>query len=144
MVCRFLWEGGSVVLGEVVLDVKNLTKRFGQTTILRDVNLSVKSGEVVAVIGPSGAGKRTLLRCVNYLQPFERGEIRLLDLHLKGTEQGFKADRRTLTEVRSDVGMVFQRFKLFPHLSVLDNITLAPSREEWHDDATRHARDVVC
>lgn len=128
---------------EVVLDIKQLTKRFGNTTILEDVSLSVKAGEVVAVIGPSGAGKSTLLRCVNYLQPFERGSVRVLDLELRGTEDGYKVDHRTLSEVRSDVGMVFQRFNLFPHLTVLENIILAPmqvkglSRKDAEAEAER-------
>ncbi|ADG07231.1 amino acid ABC transporter ATP-binding protein [Kyrpidia tusciae] len=109
-----------------VLEIRGLTKRFGDHTILKDIDLDVGAGEVVAIIGPSGAGKSTLLRCVNYLQPFESGTIRVLGHMLKGTDSGWSPSYRELTEIRKKVGMVFQRFNLFPHLTVLENIILAP------------------
>ncbi|ATY85693.1 ectoine/hydroxyectoine ABC transporter ATP-binding protein EhuA [Kyrpidia spormannii] len=126
-----------------VLEIRGLTKRFGDHTILKDIDLDVEVGEVVAIIGPSGAGKSTLLRCVNYLQPFESGTIRVLGHMLKGSDSGWSPSHRELTEIRKKVGMVFQRFNLFPHLTVLENIILAPmdvnkvSKQEAIQEARR-------
>jgi polar amino acid transport system ATP-binding protein len=126
-----------------VLEIRGLHKRFGHNTILRNIGLDVEQGEVVAIIGPSGAGKSTLLRCINYLQPFESGTITVLGHVLQGTETGWKPSHRDLTEIRSKVGMVFQRFNLFPHLTTLENIILAPmdvkgvAKEEAQVEARR-------
>ncbi|MCL6633331.1 MAG: amino acid ABC transporter ATP-binding protein [Alicyclobacillus herbarius] len=126
-----------------MLEIRGLYKRFGAQPILRDIHLDVSPGEVVAIIGPSGAGKSTLLRCVNYLQPFERGTIHVLGHVLHGTESGKPPSHKQLTEIRSKVGMVFQRFNLFPHLTALENIILAPmdvngvSRADAEEEARR-------
>lgn len=89
--------------------------------ILDDVNLTVKQGEVIVIIGPSGCGKSTLLRCINALEPIQEGQI-LLD------GEKIEPKSKNLTQLRQKIGMVFQSYELFPHLSVLDNIMLAPTK----------------
>ncbi len=103
------------------IQIKNVFKRFGDFEALKDVSLSVKSGERVVICGPSGSGKSTLIRCINGLERHEAGSIKVdgITLEDKGT---------ALQQIRSKVGMVFQQFNLFPHLTVLDNITLGPIR----------------
>jgi polar amino acid transport system ATP-binding protein len=103
------------------LDIKGVTKRYGETPVLRGIDLSVEQHEVVCLIGASGSGKSTLLRCVNGLETIEAGEIWLDDDVVSG--EGVDLDR-----LRRDVGIVFQSFNLFPHMSVLENITLAPRK----------------
>ena len=110
--------------------VDGVVKRYGPDTVLDRVSLSVAAGQVMVVIGPSGSGKSTLLRCIARLEPIQRGRI-LIDgvLASRGTEEdGPAADAAALRGLRHDVGMVFQSFNLFPHLTVLENITLAPRR----------------
>lgn len=109
---------------EVVVSVKNLTKRFGQQVVFKNVSLDVRRNEVVAIVGPSGAGKSTFIRCINRLHPFNEGTLRVLDHQLRAGETF--PPRPVLGDIRTRVGMVFQTFNLFPHLSVLDNVTLAP------------------
>lgn len=113
-----------------MVSVRNLVKRFGQTTVLNDVTLSVSVGEMVVVIGPSGSGKTTLLRCINLLEEYQQGEI-WLDGRLIGyrtTPDGHRArwSEREMAPVRAETGMVFQSFNLFPHMTVLRNIIAAP------------------
>jgi ABC-type polar amino acid transport system ATPase subunit len=102
-----------------VVNVKGINKHFGHLHVLKDVSLDVARGEVVVIIGPSGSGKSTLLRCLNYLEPVQSGEIRV---------DGIRLDhhKTNIRKVRAEVGMVFQSFNLFPHLSVLRNVMLAP------------------
>jgi ABC-type polar amino acid transport system ATPase subunit len=102
-----------------VVKVKNIHKHFGHLHVLKDVSLDVARGEVVVIIGPSGSGKSTLLRCLNYLEPIQSGEIWV---------DGIRLDhhKTNIRQVRAEVGMVFQSFNLFPHLSVLRNVMLAP------------------
>ncbi len=101
--------------------LKNLTKRYGDRTILDQVSLEVRSGETVALIGPSGGGKSTLLRCINGLTPFDAGEVRVgTDLLSPGSNGEASA------RVRRKFGMIFQDFQLFPHLSALENVMEAP------------------
>lgn len=103
-----------------MIEVKNIIKNYGDFRALDKVNLSVKKGEVVVIIGPSGSGKSTLIRTLNRLEDFEDGEVII---------NGKKLDRGVnLEEVRKQVGFVFQSFNLFPHLTVLQNITLAPMK----------------
>lgn len=99
--------------------VKNLVKKFGDNTVLDDLNLTIKEGEVVCIIGPSGSGKSTFLRCLNRLEEPTSGQI-LVD------GQDLTSKETNINAVRQHIGMVFQHFNLFPHLSVLQNITLAP------------------
>lgn len=115
-----------------MISVRNLKKSFGSVEVLKGVNLDIAEKEVVVIIGPSGSGKSTLLRCINYLEEPTGGEI-IVD--------GMKLGETDINKVRAEVGMVFQRFNLFPHMTVMDNITLAPmkvrgiSREEAQDIA---------
>lgn len=104
-----------------LLDVRGIWKQFGGLTVLADVSLALDTHEVTAVVGPSGSGKSTLLRCINLLEPVDDGEILLEGVDIAHPE--FDADT-----ARRRIGIVFQSFNLFPHLTVLDNITLAPSK----------------
>jgi ABC-type polar amino acid transport system ATPase subunit len=109
------------------LSVRGLCCRRGATEVLRGIDLDVARGEVVAVLGSSGSGKTTLLRACNYLTPFSAGEVRVADATLvPGMTE--RHDARVLQAVRRRVGMVFQGFALFPHLTVLENVTEAPCR----------------
>ncbi|MCS7044875.1 MAG: amino acid ABC transporter ATP-binding protein [Gemmataceae bacterium] len=103
--------------------ISNLSKRFGDRHVLRDITLSINAGETVALLGPSGGGKSTLLRCLNGLNTFDRGEIRIGDHLLSPANH-----RADLKAIRRFFGMVFQDFQLFPHLSVLGNVMEAPRR----------------
>lgn len=102
-----------------MITVKNLYKQFGSLEVLKDVSCTIEKGEVVAIIGPSGSGKSTLLRCINLLEQPTSGDILI---------EGEKINKKgvNINAVRQQMGMVFQHFNLFPHLSVLENITLAP------------------
>jgi general L-amino acid transport system ATP-binding protein len=104
---------------EIAVDVVKLNKWFGKFHVLRDVSLQVRRGERIVICGPSGGGKSTLLRCVNRLEDWQQGRVIVDGVEL--TE-----DLKTIDEVRREVGMVFQQFNLFPHLTVLDNCMLAP------------------
>ena len=104
-----------------LLDVRGVWKQFGDLVVLADVSLALSTHEVLAVVGPSGSGKSTLLRCINLLEPVDDGEILLEGVDIADPE--FDADA-----ARRRIGIVFQSFNLFPHLSVLDNITLAPNK----------------
>jgi len=101
------------------LDIDGVHKRFGENEVLRGVDLHVDEHQVVCLIGASGSGKSTLLRCINGLEPIDEGEIRIEDERVTG--RGVDVDW-----LRQEVGIVFQSFNLFPHMSVLDNVTLAP------------------
>jgi polar amino acid transport system ATP-binding protein len=102
-----------------LVEIRDVTKRYGAIDVLRGISLSVEAHQVVCLIGPSGCGKSTLLRCINGLEPIQGGEIRLHDDRVSGPGVDLDALRR-------DVGIVFQSFNLFPHMTVLENVTLAP------------------
>jgi polar amino acid transport system ATP-binding protein len=104
-----------------LVEINQVTKRYGAFEVLKGLSMEVETHDVVCLIGPSGCGKSTLLRCINGLEPIQGGEIRLHDDRVSGP--GVDVDR-----LRQDVGIVFQSFNLFPHMSVLENITLAPVR----------------
>jgi len=106
-----------------VIRVTKLTKSYGSQKILDDVSLEVTVGEVTALVGPSGGGKSTLLRCINGLETFQSGEIAVGDLKLAG---GKPHVEWTLVQLRRRVGMVFQQFNLFPHLTALENVLSGP------------------
>ncbi len=105
--------------GEVMIELRDVWKRFGKFVALREIDLAIGRQEVVVVIGPSGSGKSTMIRCINRLEQHDQGEI-VVD----GTP--LTNDLRNINEVRRETGMVFQQFNLFPHLTVIENITLAP------------------
>ena len=107
-----------------MISVRKLCKQHGSLKVLVDVSAEVGKGETIAIVGPSGGGKSTLLRCLNYLETFDRGEIDIAGFTL--TPGMGRAQAATLRAMRSKVGMVFQQFNLFPHLTALENITLAP------------------
>ena len=105
--------------GTPVIELRHVDKHYGQLHVLKDINLSVKKGEVVVIIGPSGSGKSTLCRTINRLETIDSGEI-LID------GQPLPKEGRKLAELRAQVGMVFQQFNLFAHKTILDNVTLGP------------------
>ncbi|WP_372892604.1 amino acid ABC transporter ATP-binding protein [Rhodosalinus sp.] len=107
------------VSDEVAIEIAEMNKWFGQFHVLRDIDLTVYRGERIVICGPSGSGKSTLIRCINALEEHQRGRI-VVD----GTE--LSSNVRNIDTIRSDVGMVFQHFNLFPHLTILENCTLAP------------------
>jgi general L-amino acid transport system ATP-binding protein len=107
------------VTGDVIIEMEHVDKFFGEFQALRDINLRVGRREVVVVIGPSGSGKSTMIRCINRLEEHDAGRIVVDGVELSN-------DVRNIQEIRRETGMVFQSFNLFPHLTVLDNITLAP------------------
>jgi len=106
-------------VGDIVVEFRGVNKWFGDFHVLRDINMVVGRGEKVVVCGPSGSGKSTMIRCINSLEAHEEGTIAVDGVELTG-------DVRNLEAVRRQVGMVFQQFNLFPHLSVMENLTLAP------------------
>ncbi|MDQ1301961.1 MAG: Glutamine transport ATP-binding protein GlnQ [Chloroflexota bacterium] len=115
-------------MSDNIIEIKNVHKWFGRTHALNDINLNFRRGEVVVVIGPSGSGKSTLLRSINHLETVNSGHILVdgVDLTAKATD---------INAVRAEIGMVFQQFNLFPHLSVLENICLAQRVVRKRDDA---------
>ncbi len=120
-----------------MISVKGLYKNFGNLEVLKNINFEVAEKEVVVIIGPSGSGKSTVLRCINYLETPTAGEIIVDGKSLVGG--------KNLNEVRKEVGMVFQRFNLFPHKSVIENIILAPMevRKISKEDAIENARELL-
>ena len=104
---------------EIMIEMSSVHKWFGELHVLNDINLKVTKGEKIVICGPSGSGKSTLIRCINRLEEHQRGEI-----VVEGTE--LTNDNRSVEKIRGEVGMVFQQFNLFPHLSILDNCSLAP------------------
>ncbi|HEV7771195.1 MAG TPA: amino acid ABC transporter ATP-binding protein [Solirubrobacterales bacterium] len=112
-----------------MLKIEGIHKRFGDLEVLRGIDLEIARGEVVCVLGPSGSGKSTLLRCVNLLEPPERGEIFIEGRDIcKGTEAPSGEAGWELNFVRQRVGIVFQQFNLFPHKTALENVTMAPEK----------------
>ncbi|GAA0261463.1 amino acid ABC transporter ATP-binding protein [Cryptosporangium japonicum] len=118
--------------------VEGVNKYFGDLHVLRDINLNIRRGEVVVVVGPSGSGKSTLCRSINRLEPIENGEIRI-----DGTP--LPAEGKELARLRADVGMVFQSFNLFAHKTILENVMLGPVkvRKESADAAKKHAMELL-
>ena len=107
------------VQNEMAVEIVGMNKWFGQFHVLRDINLTVKRGEKLVICGPSGSGKSTVIRCINRLEEHQQGRIIVDGIELTN-------DLKRIDEVRRDVGMVFQHFNLFPHLTILENCTLAP------------------
>ncbi|MDC1255826.1 amino acid ABC transporter ATP-binding protein [Paracoccaceae bacterium] len=126
---------------EVAIHISDMNKWFGSFHVLRDINLEVRRGERIVVCGPSGSGKSTLIRCINRLEEHQQGKI-IVD----GTE--LSSDLKNIDKIRSEVGMCFQHFNLFPHLTILENCTLAPiwvrkmSRKDAEETAMRYLEKV--
>lgn len=123
-----------------MIKITDLKKSFGDLNVLNGVNLTIKEKEVVVIIGPSGSGKSTLLRCINYLEEPTGGSIVIDGIPLSG--------EANINEIRKEVGMVFQRFNLFPHMNVMENLMLAPmkvrgvSKQEAEETATKYLTKV--
>ena len=113
-------------MADALLTIDNIVKRFGDTTILDGISFSVKKSEVIVIVGPSGCGKSTLLRCINALEPIQEGSITL-------DGDVIERNSKTLPLLRQRIGMVFQSYDLFPHLTVLDNVLLAPCKVQKRD-----------
>jgi polar amino acid transport system ATP-binding protein len=118
------------------LEIKNVEKHFGSVPVLRGTNLNVSEHQVVCLIGPSGCGKSTLLRCINGLEQIQSGEIRLDNDRVSGPGVD-------LNKLRQQVGIVFQSYNLFPHMSVLENVTLAPTKVLKMDKAEAESKAMV-
>ena len=126
------------VTDEIAIHISGMNKWFGNFHVLRDINLEVKRGERIVVCGPSGSGKSTLIRCINRLEEHQKGNITV-----DGTE--LTTDLKNIDKIRSEVGMVFQHFNLFPHLTTLENCTLAPIwvRETPQKEAEEIAMEML-
>ncbi len=111
---------------ETILEIKNISKRYDDITVFEKISLTVKRGEVVVIVGPSGCGKSTLLRCINSLEDIQEGEILLDGVVINPTS-------KDLSQVREKIGMVFQSYDLFPHLTILQNLMLAPLKVKKAD-----------
>ncbi len=122
------------VSDQVAIEIADMNKWFGSFHVLRDINLTVYEGERIVICGPSGSGKSTLIRCINRLEEHQEGSI-VVD----GTE--LSSDLKNIDKVRSEIGMVFQHFNLFPHLTVLENLTMCPI---WVRKTPQHeAEDIA-
>src|SRR5437879_1410647 len=127
--------------GEPIIELRHVDKWFGAFHVLKDINLEVRKGERVVVCGPSGSGKSTMIRCINRLEEHQQGQIIVAGIELT-------ADVKNIEATRREVGMVFQQFNLFPHLTVLENLTLAPiwvrklSRREAEETARLYLERV--
>ncbi len=123
---------------DAIVRLANVNKSFGKLHVLRNLNLTIDKGEVVSIIGPSGAGKSTIIRCINYLEPIDSG-----DIYFDG--ELFDPRKTNIYKYREKIGMVFQSFNLFPHLSVLENISLAPRmlKEASRSEAEENAKYLL-
>ena len=131
-----------------LLELNHVEKSFGDLSVLKDISLSVSEGEIVSIIGPSGSGKSTLLRCATMLETMDHGEIVYLGKRAAWTGADGKvsyADKKDMKEIRSQYGLVFQNFNLFPHYSVMKNITDAPIRIQKRnkDEVFKEARELL-
>jgi glutamate transport system ATP-binding protein len=124
--------------GRALVELDQVTKSFGDNVVLNDVNLSVERGSAIVIAGPSGSGKSTMLRCVNGLEPVDSGEVRFDG---KPVDYSGKA----LSHLRADIGMVFQQFNLFPHMTVLENVVLGPVKSKGlsRQEATERAQRLL-
>lgn len=130
-----------------MISIKNVNKYFGEHHVLKSVNLQIKTGEVVVIVGPSGSGKSTLLRTVNILEEIDEGDITLHgdSIIYKNIEKGIKKTPKEQSKVRSEIGMVFQGFNLFPHKTVVENIMEGPVtvRNSSKKEAYKNAVDLL-
>lgn len=124
----------------IAISLESVTKRYGDHTVINDVSLSVREGEVIAIIGPSGAGKSTLLRCINLLEVPDSGRTTVEGNHV---DAGHQISHKDLVRLRRNVGMVFQSFNLFPHMTVLRNISLPQERVLGRNTKDADARSLA-
>jgi ABC-type polar amino acid transport system ATPase subunit len=136
-------------MSDAVLKIRNLQKSFGEHRVLKGIDLDISKGEVLVIIGPSGSGKSTLLRCLNFLEEYDHGEV-LFDGQLVGYRKAshnrmIKDSAREIANIRKRMGMVFQSFNLFPHMTVLENVIEGPVhvRKVGRSDAERDARTLL-
>ncbi len=129
--------GDNNIAGHLV-EIDNVSKSFGDNTVLKDVNLTIDKGEAIVVAGPSGSGKSTMLRCINALETIDSGDIRFEGRSVPNAG-------KQIFELRSEMGMVFQQFNLFPHKTVLENITLGPTEVKGvpEKEAKERARELL-
>ena len=121
-----------------ILSVKNISKSFGKLDVLNDISFNVEQGEVISIIGPSGSGKSTLLRCINQFEKIDSGECEICGITMTKNDENGKAvyaDNKTLHDIRLKIGLVFQNFNLFPHMTVLENLIEAPVNVQKRDKA---------
>ncbi len=118
---------------EHIINIKDMNKWYGDFHVLKDINLSVTKGEKIVICGPSGSGKSTMIRCINHLEEHQAGKIEVNGIHLTG-------DLKSVEAIRKDVGMCFQHFNLFPHLTVLENCSLAPI---WVKNMPKHEAEEI-
>ena len=124
----------NIQASELVLQINGVSKKFDQKSVLSDVSLQVKKGETVCLLGPSGCGKSTLLRCINWLEVPDAGSIQVAGVRMGVRDNGVvKMNDHDLSQMRARIGMVFQSFALWPHLSVLDNVMLSPIHVQKRD-----------
>lgn len=125
-------------MSDPVIRINKMNKWFGNFHVLRDINLNVAAGEKIVICGPSGSGKSTLIRCINRLEAHQEGEIEVEGITLDGS-------LKNLEDIRSNVGMVFQQFNLFPHMTVLENCTLSPIwvQQKPKSEAEKLARELL-
>ena len=131
-----------------LLELNHVEKSFGDLSVLKDISMSVGEGEIVSIIGPSGSGKSTLLRCATMLETMDSGEVVYLGKKAVWTGADGKlvyADKNEMKEIKSQYGLVFQNFNLFPHFSVMKNITDAPIHVQKRDKDTvyKEARELL-
>ena len=121
-----------------MVEFHNVTKRFGESTVLNGISLNIDAGEVVVVVGPSGSGKSTFLRCINVLETINDGDLLVDGLSVKG-------DAATIREIRREAGMVFQQFNLFPQMTALENVMFGPvhTRGQGRAEARQLAKDLL-
>ena len=128
-------------MADQAIELRDVNKWFGEFHVLKDINLTVNAGEKVVICGPSGSGKSTVVRCINRLEEHQKGSIRVDGMELTN-------DPNSVAQIRSEVGMVFQQFNLFPHLTVLDNLMLGPMKARGlsrsaAEDRARHYLERV-
>ena len=126
---------------DIIIQIENMHKWYGEFHVLQDINLSVKRKEIIVICGPSGSGKSTLIRCINHLEEHQRGTINVDGIELTN-------NIKNIEKIRAEVGMVFQHFNLFPHLTILENLTLGPiwvrkvPKKEAEDTAMHYLEKV--
>ncbi|HBJ2620602.1 amino acid ABC transporter ATP-binding protein [Clostridium botulinum] len=126
-----------------MLRISKVKKKFGNTEVLKGINLNIDPGEILVIVGPSGGGKTTLLRCVNALEQCDNGKIEINGRAI--CEGGKYVDKKTMSEIRKDIGLVFQNFNLFPHMTVLENLIEAPRKVLGlsKEDAIKKAEKIL-